>query len=97
MPSCQYLPLANYCNLYIYDLRITTIPTFFEPVLDSSNRDSPFSKGLLEQAQVFKTSKNLKETAKIAQINAKTIKNKNWIISDGSFDKRTHDTGGLHI
>ena len=33
---CQYLPLANYCNLFIYDLCITTIPTFFEPVLDSS-------------------------------------------------------------
>ena len=38
--TCQYLPLANYCNLFIYDLRITTIPTFFEPVLDSSRRES---------------------------------------------------------
>jgi hypothetical protein len=34
-PSCHNLPLANYCNLNIYGLSITTGQDAFEPVLDS--------------------------------------------------------------
>jgi hypothetical protein len=35
--SCQYLPLAIYCNLVKYGLPITTILDVFRSVLDSSN------------------------------------------------------------